>query len=286
MRKVKAGFIGYGTRALDALMEHDGFEVQCFIAPQSRLCSDVFDARKRYPSLDFHIVKNNAELLEVLKQYSSLECFVMNACPIILNAEVIGAARVFNIHPGSLKYNRGHQPHLWTVLLAEKESEIVIHSVTEGIDEGEIIGREVRSIRGDMNALEVLDYLEDQVPLLLDSLYAYLVDGAPAKGTVMGGEYRHVMTYSDYEISLDNIDPDNFSEDALRKIRTRSMHHGAFFVYEGERIYVDRLLYEERIGGGGQNGAAKVSFYGSVVFVEYSGYRWIFNLNQRKGIST
>ena len=52
MERIRIGFLGYGTRALDALMEHDGFEVKYFLAPVSRLCEDVYNARKRYPGID------------------------------------------------------------------------------------------------------------------------------------------------------------------------------------------------------------------------------------------
>ena len=46
-----------------------------------------------------------------------------------------------------------------------------------------------------------------------------------------------MMTYADYEI----LEGDSV-EVMGRKIRARSMNHGAFLRWEGKRIYVDRLL--------------------------------------------
>ncbi len=275
-KKISIGFLGYGTRALDALMEHDGFEVKCFIAPVSRLCADVYDARKRYPDIPFYLAKNNNELAEIFDGIDDVECFLMNACPIILKDFVLEKMDVYNIHPGDIKYNRGHQPHQWTVYLGESESEIVCHQVSPGIDEGKVIGMIKKDIPKDYDALQVLDLLEDQIPLLLDRLYDHIVNNAPILEDIEGGGYRNILTHRDYQIHPENITQDGFKEDMLRKIRTRVMNHGAFFRYGDEMIYVDKFLFEEE---GSQE--REVSFHGSVVFLEGGGKRYVLNLNRR-----
>lgn len=250
MDKINVGFLGYGTRALDALMEDGRFEVKRFIAPMSRLCEDVYTAKRRYRDLDFAIVRNNEELLAAFRESEGVDCYVMNACPIILKRNALEVMPVYNIHPGSLRHNRGHQPHLWTVLLGEPESEIVLHTVTAGIDEGAVIGRQVCPIGADMDALSVLNLLEDRIPALLDSLYEHLAEGKAPLAVETGGTYRRVMVHSDYAFSPEDMEQDLFLEDVLRKIRARAMHHGAFFVHNGERVYVDRLLDDERVPSG------------------------------------
>lgn len=314
MDKISVGFLGYGTRALDALMEHEGFEVKRFLAPMSRLCEDVYIAKRRYPDLNFAIVRNNEELLSAFQESEGIDCYVMNACPIILKEDTLAAMPVYNIHPGSLHSNRGHQPHLWTVLLGEPESEIVLHTVTAGIDEGAVIGREVCKVEAGMDAGAALNLLEDQIPQLLDSLYGHVMMGVPPLFLEAGGTYRRVMVHSDYEFSLSDMEQDFFLKDVLRKIRARSMHHGAFFVHKGERIYVDRLLDDETIAPAGHlqgegreekkvpftcSGSdrapdeclgakamratdVQVSFHGSVVFLEHGGRRLVFRVNKRE----
>ncbi|GEM_PF-2635900 len=276
MEKIKIGFLGYGTRALDALMEHEGFDVRYFLAPLSRLNEDVYEARKKYPDIPFYYVKNNDELSRVFDKCDETDIFLMNACPIILRDYVIAKKKVFNIHPGDLHYNRGHQPHQWTVLLGEKESEIVCHTVTPGIDEGELVDFVRVPIPADYDALQVLDLLEDQVPKLLDSLYAHIMEGVPCKENIMGGEYRQILTYEDYEIHPDQIAKPGFKEDMLRKIRARIMNHGAFFYHGQEMVYVDKLLYEEP---GGHN--LSIAFHGSCVFLEGSGKRYVLKVRRR-----
>ncbi|MCR5768344.1 MAG: hypothetical protein K6G45_07630 [Lachnospiraceae bacterium] len=286
MKKISIGFLGYGTRALDALMEDERFEVKAFFAPLSRLCEDVYDAKKKYPGPEFGIVKDNDDVRKAFERYKGkVECFLMNACPIILNQQVLDVMPVYNIHPGNLTDNRGHQPHLWTVLLAEKESEIVLHEVNPGIDEGKIIAKKIMSIDDSMDSLQVLNLLEDEIPYLLDGLYDHLVNGTPPMEAVFGGEYRRVMVYQDYEFSPENMDAPGFLEDVLRKIRARAMHHGAYFIYRDERIYVDRLLDDERLTeAGGLNGEVEIEFHGTVVMLRKNDRQLVFRLNKREQI--
>lgn len=249
---IKVGFLGYGTRALDALMEAPDYDVIFFIAPKARLCEDVDIARAKYPDIPFHIVNDNKELKNVLTQYPDIECVVMNACNIILNQDILDVVPVYNIHPGDMMTNRGHQPHMWSILLGEESSSIVIHLVTPGIDEGEIIGECVEKITPEMTDLDLLNLLEDDIPKLLISLYEHIRFKRGALKRAYGGLYRHVMTYEDYEVCLLDIDKPSFKDDMLRKIRSRSSKHGAFVSWEGNRIYFDCLLDELIIDEGNQ----------------------------------
>lgn len=238
MKKIQIGFLGYGTRALDELMEHPDFEVRYFIVPRKSLCGEVYEAMETYKHLlKIILVSDNKELAKILSDIHDVNCFLMNACPLILNEQVLSCMEIYNIHPGDLNYNRGHHPHLWTVLLEERKSKITLHKVDTGIDEGLVIKSVPVLIGGQDNAGEVLRKLEDQIPLLLDALYGYRMKGVPPEGVITGGGYRRKMEHSDYEIDLEQ---DN-EQDIRRKIRTRSMHHGAFIKSGGKRYYVDGI---------------------------------------------
>jgi len=240
--KIRIGFLGYGTRALDALMEHPLFEVRYFLAPKARLCSEVYDAAERYKEqLTMEVVADNEELAERFAKIDDVDCFLMNACPIILNQRVLDKMKVFNIHPGDLHYNRGHQPHMWTVLLGEKETKIVLHTVGVKIDAGFIIRSITVPVQMQDNAGDVLNHAEDKIPLLLDGLYAHLREGIPPEEEIKTGGYRKIMDYGDYEI----VEGDSI-ETMERKIRARSMNHGAFLKWDGKRIYVDCMIEWKR----------------------------------------
>ncbi len=282
MSAIKIGYLGYGTRALDALMEHPDFEVVCFIAPKSRLCEDVYVAHEKYHQLPYITVADNNELYRVVSSTPEPECWLINACPIILKENVLSLAPFFNIHPGDLRTNRGHQPHMWTVLLGEKQSTINLHSVTPGIDEGLVIRSKTIDIHPTDNSEVVLNRLEDEIPCLLDGLRDYLRGKAEPEGEIFGGIYRRVMIHEDYEIHLSQISDPGFIDDAWRKIRARQIKHGAFFKYGESRVYVDDILRVKGSCRDTENAAAVIRFYNKrpgTVSISAGDFSVLFHIN-------
>lgn len=239
METIKIGFYGYGTRALDALMAHPDFTVMHFLTPKSRLCAEVYEAEQRYRRhFPMVTVSGRKELEREIAGIHDVSCFLMNASPIILDETILGRMDFYNIHPGNLRNNRGHHPHLWSILLDEKETEINLHRVTAEIDLGEVIETvRVPVLRND-TARTLLDRTEDQIPELLTALAAYLRGERGVRGVICEGGYRRKMTYEDYR-----FDPEKDTlQDMDRKIRTRAMHSGGFFEAGERRIYADRIL--------------------------------------------
>lgn len=239
MDKIKIGFYGYGTRALDALMEHPDFQVLHFLTPASRLCDEVYEARRKYGTyFPMVTVSNRGELTEELGKIHDVSCFLMNASPIILDKAILEKMDFYNIHPGSLRNNRGHHPHLWSVLLDEKETEINLHQVTPEIDLGAVIGMVRVPVLPWDTSLTLLNRAEDQIPLLLSSLSAYLRGERGPVDVVRQGGYRRQMTYEDYRFDLEH----DTLWDMDRKIRARAMHSGGFFQIGQRRVYADAIL--------------------------------------------
>jgi len=275
MNRIRIGFLGYGTRALDFLMEHPLFDVRYFLAPRSRLCQEVYDAQGRYDrKLTMEIIEDGEQLGKRFAQIDDVECFLMNACPIILDRRALSQMKVFNIHPGDLRYNRGHQPHCWTVLLGEKQTKIVLHRVDEEIDSGSVVKSVDVKVSATDSAGDVLNHAEDKIPILLDALYQHLTEHAEYEGTVKNGGYRRVMTYRDYEIGIEM----DTEEQIRRKILSRSMHHGAFFYYGSERVYVDRLLsYGEDVN---ERAFVRIEEQRRLVYVYLPCRSMVFRLNK------
>lgn len=138
--QLKVGFLGYGTRGLDALMTHPDFQVNYFFAPRTRICQDVRDARERYRGrFQYAEVENNRDLAARFAQARDVDCFVMNACPIILNQVFWTGWTCLISIPGTWRITGGIIPHLWTVLLGETASRITLHAVNCRIDDGVVI---------------------------------------------------------------------------------------------------------------------------------------------------
>lgn len=253
-KKIPIGFYGYGTRALDALMEHPDFDVRYNWAPASRICDEVSQAAKRYEKkVHFEAIRNRSDLLEHVKQARDVDCFLMNASPIILNEPILEQMDFYNIHPGNLTNNRGHHPHLWSILLDEKETQINLHSVTPEIDLGKVIASVTVPVFEDDTSLTLLDRTEDHIGELLTALAAYLRGEQKEASFIEKGEYRRKVTFEDYRINPET----DTRRDMDRKIRARAMHSGGFFDLEGKRCYVDRIL-DWKDGERKENAAATV----------------------------
>lgn len=280
--KIRIGFLGYGTRALDSLMEHPLYEVKYFLTPRARLCSDVYEAAERYRNrISMEIIDDNVQLACRFAELTDVDCFLMNACSIILNREVLSHMRVFNIHPGDLKYNRGHQPHMWTVLLGERETKITLHEVNEHIDMGAVVKTVTVPVFPEDDALAVLNRAEDQIPVLLDALYGHLKENAPFECIEESGTYRRIMKHGDYEFSLER----DTREQIQRKILARSMNHGAFFIYGGQRIYVDHILFFEETAECGGAFAITVQQEEGIVTAESPWRKIRFHLNKTEPVA-
>lgn len=278
MEKIKIGFLGYGVRALDALMENPLFEVRYFFTPKARLCQDVYDVKERYKDrLQMEIIGDNEQLCRRFEEIHDVECFLMNACPIILNAQVLSRMRVFNIHPGDLRYNRGHQPHCWTVLLGERKTKIVLHRVREKIDSGGIVKSVDITVSEDDSATDILNRAEDKIPILLAALYRHLTQNTPYEAVVTKGAYRRIMTHDDYMLQLKT----DAEGQIKRKILARSMHHGAFFVHKGTRVYVDGILfYQETAGQTGDDVRVFIQKEEGIVCVDCGWREMVFRINK------
>ena len=217
---IKIGYLGYKPATLDFLKADPRYDLRYFFAPKSRMNREVEEAADRYKgSLTFRVVNGNEDLKKAFAECKDVECFLMNACPIILKKEVLDEMKVFNIHPGDLATNRGHHPHLWTVRLGEPKTKIVLHEVGLGIDEGNVICSKEIDVPPDADAGHLLSALFDVIPLLLDRLYAYLRKECEPEGVVMGGTYRQTMTYRDYQIFPEEASNSDFVITTERKIR-------------------------------------------------------------------
>lgn len=278
MRKIRIGFLGYGTRALDYLMENPLFEVRYFLTPKANLCRDVYDARARYQDmLEMEVIQGNEQISKRFAEIDDVECFLMNACSIILSREALSKMKVFNIHPGDISYNRGHQPHCWTVLLGENKTKIVLHRVHEQIDSGEIVKAVEVDVSSDDSATDVLNHAEERIPILLDALYRHLTQNTPYEAVVTNGAYRRIMVHNDYEIHFKT----DTKEQMKRKILARSMHHGAFFAHCGNRVYVDKILfYQETAEAQKSEAAILMEKEDGVVYVTSDWRTMALNINK------
>ena len=211
------------------------------------MCNEVREAGERYSDqFPMEVIHSKQELItrfEQIIQEGKVECFLINACPYIIPESLIQRFDFYNIHPGSLHNNRGHQPHSWSVLLDEKETKIVLYKISAGIDEGKVVAEKNIEVMPQDDEGTLLNRTESYIPELLARLYDHIETNTPFLYLAYNGEYRVNMVREDYCFHL-GMEPFEMLD---RKIRSRKLHSGACIYDEkGKRwIYVNEILSKE-----------------------------------------
>ncbi len=166
--------------------------------------------------------------------------------PDLLNLMPLGCV---NIHPGLLPYNRGTNPNVWS-LVEGTPAGATIHYMDSGVDTGDIIAN-----------LEVPVEPVDTGETLYRKLEAACVDlFKEAWPVIRSGHSRRIpqdqKAGTAHRIDdLKQIDEIQLSRkysareliDILRA-RTFPPYEGAYFVYQGRRVYLQiQLQYEEKM---------------------------------------
>ncbi len=129
----KAVFFGTSIPILTEI--HSSCELTAVVAEKSRL-SEV---------LTEFCTKSRVQLFSVDKSADipmlNAEIGICFGFGLIFSQEFLERNRypIINIHPGSLKTNRGRHPLHWNIFLNEPETHVVFHQITSKIDEGPVM---------------------------------------------------------------------------------------------------------------------------------------------------
>lgn len=117
---------------------------------------------------------NSGNFRNLIKQYDA-DLFISIAAPIIFKEQLrkIPKLDCFNIHNAPLPKYRGMLPNFWQLYHGEKEANITIHRISQGIDTGDIIAQNFLPIDPDetlndliiktkkKNAWMIMDVIEE-----------------------------------------------------------------------------------------------------------------------------
>jgi methionyl-tRNA formyltransferase len=151
-----------------------------------------------------------------------------------------------NLHPGLLPYNRGANPNVWSIVDGTPAG-VTIHRIDEGIDTGDIVAQ----CRVPTKPTDTGQRLYRRLELASIELFQKtwpIVRSGQATCTPQDRSLGTVHYLRDVE-ELDRIDlecdyPARKLIDVIRA-RTFPPYRGAFFEFEGRRIYLRLQLLEE-----------------------------------------
>ncbi len=151
-----------------------------------------------------------------------------------------------NLHPAYLPYNRGAYPNVWSIVDGTPAG-VTLHEIDEGVDTGDIWARHQVEVRPSDTGRSLYQRLEQAGLYLFQSAWPKWksdeltpIEQSEAEGT---------KYYTDDVEKIDEIDLDATYTgreliDILRA-RTFPPHNGAYFVDDGQKVYLRLELSEE-----------------------------------------
>lgn len=178
-------YIGNSLAMLRCMAEQDQFKLAGMICEKKHM-TDEMQKSVAENSIPLYGVENKRQLTKVCRELR-LRLAVMYSFGIIIPPEILGYADIYNIHPGSLKDNRGSSPLNWSILRNEKETEITLHKVSAQIDAGEVVAVKKLSIQQTDTPVTLRQKAEQLLPQVVEDLGKFL--DAPWPCTVRGGVF-------------------------------------------------------------------------------------------------
>ena len=239
INSMEINYIGDNLKIINLLNKNDYF----------RLNNIFCITRKRYHSIKKKINKkinycsnlNNLEK-KILNKKKNNEIFIIYECPLIISKKLLDKHQFFNLHRGSLKFNRGPIPEVWTILNGDKNAYFTLHKINEKIDLGEIIFQEKISLNKRYNVLQLRKLMEKKLEKLIRKLYLYLKKRIKTK-KIRKGKYNSFLTESDYTI---NLKKDSFNT-IKNKIFSQQSLKGAVIIRGKKKFYIKSILELQKL---------------------------------------
>ena len=196
--------------------------------------TDKFKLTVNKTDLDLYTIKSKKDLINVVSSIGTKELyFLIYQFDFIVPKVLTEAYPFFNLHSGSLKFNRGAHPIIWSVLNNDSESCFSLHRINEKIDQGELIYEYPISILQSDSPQEIKQKMELGFIEIFENLQEY-IEGKADVEIIKGGTYYPFIRANDFTIDIDND-----SELVIRnKIRSQQAYKGAILNFKGDLYFV------------------------------------------------
>ncbi len=156
---------------------------------------------------------------------------------------------VVNLHPSYLPFNRGAHPNIWSIV-EQTPAGVTLHYIDDKIDTGDIIAQQQVPVDITDTGASLYRKLEEASVALFKETWDQIRTGRAPRFRQTGqlGTYHRVKDVA--EIDLIDLDQPYTARELINIIRARTFppYPGAYFMYQGRKIYVRlQLLYEEQM---------------------------------------
>lgn len=225
---IRIAYIGFSDKMIELLFHDKRFDLKYVITSPNRLSKNT----KEYVITDNISLFEVTSKQEIINAFSEINCelVLMYKFGLIIPKEIVDATKLFNIHLGDMRTNRGAHSLRWTILLGEKLTKMTLYRV-DGIDEGLVIDEIDINVSEEDDVISLDDKMSHRLCDLLDSLYKHRIDNDNRKYIIVkNGTYRSKLTEDDYRINLEEDD----YKDVLHKINCVKDFGGAIIKISDE----------------------------------------------------
>lgn len=238
--KMDIGYIGFSEKVIYMLMNSECFNVVGVVWEEARYISDGLIKVLHEKGITLYRVSNKDQAAEAIGKIAC-EQYLLYQFHYILPEGIVKRYKVFNIHPGNLRTNRGANPLIWTLLLREKNACVSLYRINEKIDCGFLVAEMYIPIDDEDNSKTLPIKVENAIPDLIKQLYNHLTKETPAT-LIEGGIYRRRIQESDYTIDLKS----DSLEMMLAKIRSQAAYRGAVLEIDDIKFFVTEVEMKHR----------------------------------------
>jgi methionyl-tRNA formyltransferase len=231
-------YMGYSDKMIEYLIDSHDFNLNKVVGVKGRMSEHQYDLINMN-CLDYKELKSSDELKELATYISGDEIVIMYRFEYIIPQYLIDNIRIFNIHDGNLRTNRGAHPIVWSILNGEQNTYLSLYQLTGGIDVGILIDEYNTIISEDETSVTLNKKLPQGIPRLLVSLKEYL-DGKISGELITDGKYNLKITPDNYTIDLQN----DSAQCICAKIRSQDAYQGAILEADGVQYRIKSYEYK------------------------------------------
>ena len=223
--------MGSSKQLILLLLTHPFLKLTAVVTQEGRLPDDAFMIFHKL-GINSRIVTEKSNLNRI-SEWLETENVLMHGFGMILPRELTQIHCICNVHPGSLRSNRGANPVIRSILNGETSTCLSLHKIDQRIDMGLLIATYEIPIYDTDDTSSVEQRLFEGMPYILDEYVAFL-KGLRQGESISDGVYYPKIEQKDY-----TIDPDNDTMEIIdRKIRSQKAYRGAILETKGYRFYV------------------------------------------------
>lgn len=252
-------YIGYSIKMIRLLTYSETFCLRSIITKDGVIPKTEYEEL-----LETDILIDTSDDPNQIEKYIKCRLCLIYKYGHILPNGIVTRYDFYNIHPGSIRTNRGAHPLRWSILLGEDNTFLTLYQI-DGIDEGRIVCEELVNISG-MNYAEADDAMDDYLSICLFKLRQIIEGDEVFSETVKDGVYRNKLSINDYTIDIEKDAPIV----ADRKIRCVADFGGGVVIFDGVMFRAKKVISFESFYKMQQNETR-----GKVYIVGLTEKRWI-----------